>query len=247
MNPPPLPHQSELLQSILKTVTSLHDAGAVTPVVVFDLDGTLFDNRPRTLRILYEYADSVRASAPDIAAALESMTVDRVVYLLSDTLRVCNITRADVVRDITAFWRDRFFADDYIAYDVPLDGAVEYARACYDAGASLVYMTGRDVPGMFLGTVASLRDTGFPVGVAGTEFVLKPDANMPDEAFKRSALPTLERVGQVVAFFDNEPANCNLALHGAPGCVSVLLDTQCVPGAPAPEPGIETIRDFRIV
>ncbi len=246
MNPPALPHQIALLQKILGTLETLHDRGEVTPVVVFDLDGTLFDNRPRTLRILQEYAAEVRAEAPDVAAALESMTVDRVLYLLSDTLHVCNVTHADLVNDITKFWRDRFFSDDYMAYDVPLDGAVEYARACYETGASLVYLTGRDIPGMFLGTVATLRDHGFPVGVAGTEFVLKPDATMPDEAFKRTALPTLERVGQVVAFFDNEPANCNLAVHGAPGCVSVLLDTQRVPGAPAPEPGVETIADFRL-
>src|SRR5262249_37897145 len=155
------------------------------------------------------------------------------------------LTHAEVVKGVTAFWRDRFFTDDYVRYDTPVDGAPEFVRACHEAGAVIVYLTGRDIPGMLLGTVESLRDAGFPVGVAGVECVLKPDATLPDEAFKRTALPTLQRVGDVVAFFDNEPANCNVAVQLFIEAHIVLVDTQRVPGAPDPEPGVETITDFR--
>ena len=246
VRPPPLPHQVGVLHRILERIAEMNEQGTSTPTVVFDLDGTLFDNRPRTLQILMEYADEMRGQYPDVAHALSSLDLERVQYLLSDTLRACGLTHADIVRDATTYWRDRFFSDDYMAHDEPLEGAVEYARACHDAGAIIVYLTGRDIPGMFLGTVASLRDHGFPVGLAGVELVLKPDATLPDEAFKRSALPTLSRVGEIVGFFDNEPANCNLALHNVVGCYSVLLDTQSVPGAPEVESGIEIISDFRL-
>ncbi len=76
--------------------------------------------------------------------------------------------------------------------------------------------------------------------------MLKPDATLPDEAFKRTALPSLLRVGDVLAFFDNEPANCNVALQVFPHVLSVVLDTQRVPGAPSPDAGVETISDFRL-
>ncbi len=243
--PPPLPNQVVLLEGILARIVECQTDGARAPLVVFDLDATLFDNRPRTLQILSEYASEVVGEYPDVAEALQSLRIDTIRYLLTDTLRGCGIAHADIVRDVTSYWRHRFFADEYIRYDDPTPGAADYVRFCYDAGAVIVYLTGRDIPAMLLGTAASLRDTGFPIGVAGTEMILKPDAGMGDEAFKRGALPTLSRVGDVIAFFDNEPANCNLARQLNSDAIVVLVDTQSVPGAPPPVPGIEMISDFR--
>jgi hypothetical protein len=232
---------------VLDRIAALDAEGARPPLVVLDLDATLYDNRPRTLQILLEYADAVRAEFPDVAHALTTLEASRVQYLLTETLRGVALTHTDVVKDVTSFWRDRFFTDDYLRFDTPIEGAPEFVRACHEAGASIVYLTGRDIPGMLLGTVESLRDAGFPVGVAGVECVLKPDATLPDEAFKRTALPTLARVGEVVAFFDNEPANCNVARQLYADSYIVLVDTQRVPGAPEPDADIDTISDFRIV
>ena len=215
-------------------------------MVVFDLDGTLYDNRPRSLQILFEYGEEVRDEYPDVAEALTKLDTDRIRYLLSDTLRDCGLSQVDVVRDITHYWRERFFTDEYCSYDVPTEGAADYVRACYDAGGNIVYLTGRDVPGMLIGTVSSLRDDGFPLGIAGVELVLKPDATLPDEAFKRSALPTLERLGRIVGFFDNEPANCNTARTLFPEAEVALIDSQKVPGAPDLVADIELVSDFRV-
>ena len=215
-------------------------------MVVFDLDATLFDNRPRTLEILHELRERISDDDPELANALLGLELDKVSYLLTDTLKSCGIYRADQVKSITGYWHERFFRDEYIACDQPLEGAPEYVRACYEMGASVVYLTGRDIPGMLVGTVAKLRDEGFPIAVAGTELILKPDEHMHDEAFKRGALPTLERVGEVVAVFDNEPANCNLAKTQYPDSLVILLETQKVPGAPIPLEGVEVIADFRL-
>lgn len=244
VRPPPLPHQIDVLQRILAAVAEHPSKPA--PAVVFDLDATLFDNRPRTLEILMEFREEVAPVDPELADALLSLEVGRIHYLLTDTLKTCGIYRSDIVKRISAFWHERFFTDEYVACDVPLAGAPEYVRACYEAGAVVVYLTGRDIPGMLAGTVAKLRDDGFPIAVAGTELVLKPDPNMSDEAFKRTALPTLDRVGDLIAFFDNEPANCNLAKAMFPDATVVLLETQKVPGAPEPDEDLEILADFRI-
>jgi hypothetical protein len=244
VRPPPLPHQIDVLQRILASVAEHPTKPA--PAVVFDLDATLFDNRPRTLEILMEYREEVAPVDPDLAEKLLSLEVGRIHYLLTDTLKTCGIYRSDIVKRISAFWHERFFTDEYVACDAPLAGAPEYVRACYEAGAVVVYLTGRDIPGMLAGTVAKLRDDGFPIAVAGTELVLKPDPNMSDEAFKRTALPTLDRVGDLIAFFDNEPANCNLAKAMFPEATVVLLETQKVPGAPEPDEDLEILADFRI-
>jgi hypothetical protein len=247
VRPPPLPHQTQVLRSVLDRIAGWQSQeGTRSPVVVFDLDATLYDNRPRTLEILMEYREEVLESHPDIADALATLTAEKVEYLLSDTLRGCGITSSGLIADITRYWHERFFTDEYLHHDAALDGAPEYVHACLEVGGIIVYMTGRDIPGMFLGTVASLRDTGFPIGIAGIELVLKPDANLPDEAFKRGALPTLDRLGDLVAFFDNEPANCNLAKTMFPACSVVLLETQKVPYAPDPAKGVEIVTDFRL-
>ena len=98
---------------------------------------------------------------------------------------------------------------------------------------------------MGIGSFRSLRDHGFPIGVPGTELVLKPDAAMADEAFKRLEAPKLARVGAIIASFDNEPGNCNTILEQNPTCESILVDTQHLPGAPPLHPGVQVIADFR--
>lgn len=242
VRPPPLPHQIDVLRLVVDRVRE-HQS---VPLVAFDLDGTLFDNRHRTLQIVREYAQSIAAAEPDLSAKLARLEdVTQVSYLLSDTIRSLGVEQNEVLKSLSAYWRDRFFTDDYCQFDRPENGAVAFARACYDAGASIVYLTGRDIPAMMLGTVRSLRDHGFPIGVSGVHLVLKPDATMPDEAFKRNALPSLDRAGDLIAFFDNEPANCNVCLAHNPECLTILLDTQHVPGAPPPDRGVHVVTDFR--
>jgi hypothetical protein len=213
---------------------------------VFDLDGTLMDNRPRTLVILHELAAVWRTSRPQLAERLAAARADQLDYLLTDSLARFGVTHTDAIAEAEAFWRDRFFTDAYLEHDVAVPGSVEFARACYERGGNLVYLTGRDLPLMGIGSFKSLRDLGFPIGVPGTELVLKPDAGMPDEAFKRLEAPKLERVGRVVAVFDNEPANCNVLLEQNPECTSVFVDTQHLPGAPPLDPRVKVVPDFRV-
>ena len=221
-------------------------ASVATPVVVFDLDGTLMDNRPRTCAILREYGEHLRDRNPQLSQRLAEANVDELAYLLTDSLERLGIHTTETIAEVTSFWRERFFADHHLRYDVELPGAVHFARECYAAGAVLVYLTGRDLPLMGLGSFRSLRDLGFPIGVAGTELVLKPDAAMADESFKRLTAPELARVGRVVAAFDNEPGNCNIFLEHYPDADSVLVDTQHMPGAPQPNAGVRVVGDFRM-
>jgi hypothetical protein len=239
--------QRSLLRDIVATCAPIVSSapGTPTPVVVFDLDGTLMDNRPRTCAILRDFAGVIESRHAEVARRLRDARPDELAYLLTDSLERLGIHQTDLVAEATAFWRERFFADGHLVHDVEVDGAVAFARACYEAGAILVYLTGRDLPLMGIGSFKSLRDLGFPIGIAGTELVLKPDATMPDEAFKRETAPKLARVGKVVAAFDNEPANCNIFLRLYPYAYSVLVDTQHMPGAPPLDAGVRVVGDFR--
>ena len=218
-------------------------SGGRSRVIAFDLDGTLMDNRPRTCAILHELGETWREAHPTESATLREAQPGDLLYLMKDSLTKLGIATA-LMAEAEAFWKARFFADDHIRHDVPLPGAVEFARACYEKGAIITYFTGRDLPAMSVGSWKSLRDRGFPIGLPGTELILKPAFDIPDDVFKREFGPRLGRLGDVIAVFDNEPANCNILLEQHPGTDSIFIDTQHLPGAPPLDPRVHVVADF---
>lgn len=239
-----LPDQTRVLQGILERARQRTSSGP--PVVVFDLDGTLMDNRPRVVAILHELAEEWRAKHPEAAEACARATPEQIGYGFIENLRRLGVSQRELHDIGLAFWKQRFFADLHIRHDIEVPGARAFARACYDAGAVIVYFTGRDLPNMALGSFASLRDLGFPIGVVGTELVTKPAFEIPDTEFKRAAAPQFARLGEVVAVFDNESANCNLFLDAHPMCTAVFLDTQCAPDPPPLDPRVHVVGSFEL-
>lgn len=225
-------------------VARARDRRARPSVIVFDLDGTLMDNRPRVVAILHELAAHWRARHPAAAEACARAQVDDIVYGFLENLKGLGVHDLALHAEGLEFWKERFFKDKHVQHDVEVLGARDYARACYDAGAVLVYLTGRDLPNMALGSFASLRDLGFPIGVVGTELVVKPTFETPDADFKRDVAPALARLGDVIAVFDNEPANVNLLLAAHPAAEGVFLDTQFAPNPPALDPRAKVIHHF---
>jgi hypothetical protein len=234
--------QARLLDAVLQRVRATD--GERAPVVVFDLDGTLVDNRPRTSAILHELAEMWQLKHEKEAALLRAIRYQDLDYLLEGNLRSAGIIDLELITEVIEYWRSRFFFDDCQRHDIPLAGALTFVRACHDAGAIVVYFTGRDLPNMALGTLASLRDLGFPIGVPGTELVLKPDAEISDAEFKRDLTPKLGRRGVLTAAFDNEPGNCNIFKELFPNLDVFLVHTQHHPDAPALASGIHVISSF---
>lgn len=219
--------------------------GGLPPVVVFGLDGTLFETRPRTLQILFEFADHVEEASPEVASALRKLDAGRIHRLLRDTLREVGLSQPATVRDITNFWHTRYHDSAYLVHDVPEPGASEFVARVHGAGGSVAYLSARDIPSMLLGSVAALRDHGFPIAEPGVQLAFKPDATLSDEAHKRETLPELARGGEVVAVFDSDPAVCAMALGYFPDALVGLMDTwELEP--PPPESGLSHVRDFRL-
>jgi hypothetical protein len=84
------------------------------------------------------------------------------------------------------------------------------------------------------------------VGVVGTMMIVKEAIEQDDEIFKKAVSAHLRRLGEVVAVFENEPANSNILRARFPQAASFFVLTQHRPGAPSLAPGVHRIRDFRV-
>jgi len=219
--------------------------------VVFDLDSTIFNVQPRTLRIAKEFAQTSQAQEISVEfcnwfLALKSFQLS---YTIRDTVMENNFPihkpRAEeFMKSLYRYWRDRFFSDAYLYMDHPAAGAQEYAHAVVDAGAIAVYLTGRDYPGMERGTRSMLAHWGFPVSERNTRLVMKPNFGMDDAEFKDEALRELRTQGEVVALFDNEPANFYVFEKNFPSAKLVFFHSNCSNKEAKPVKQIYRIENF---
>lgn len=210
--------------------------------VVFDLDSTLLDNRPRQARILREYGQ-----AHGLAVLAACRPEHWVSWSIRTAMRNAGLDAADVdlhTDPARAFWRERFFTSEYCVDDVPIRGAIAYVRAVREAGALVLYVTGRH-EGMRHGTVACFERHGFlPPDGAGVRLLMKPRLEESDDTFKLQAQAPIRALGAMIAAFDNEPAHANGYREGFPEAIVVRLDTDHS-GRPIPLlPGIEVVPHF---
>ncbi|MFZ2960913.1 MAG: HAD family hydrolase [Candidatus Ozemobacteraceae bacterium] len=194
-----------------------------SPVVVSDLDGTLFDTAQRNVRILREWAQE-NASNTD-ARIIEKVADKDAAYSIGDTLKNLGVTNATTSASVHDFWFKRFFTNEYVVIDAPIPGAPDFIKKCHDKGAVIVYLTGRDVPQMGKGTEESLRKNGFPVDEKTVVLMLKPSPEIKDFVFKKDACEKIGKLGVVVAMFENQPRNLNGQIKNFPDAIPVFVET----------------------
>lgn len=208
------------LRDILEQARSL----GAQAVLAFDLDSTLFDNRPRQARILREFG---------LARAVEKLSACELHHWESGfdmrgAMRNCGLSEEEVEGLFAAFrsfWLERFFTSDYCVDDMAIEGAAAFTHAVVATGAHLVYVTGRH-EGMRAGTVESMRRNGLAVpGEGRVDLLMKPSERDNDDAFKREAHARLGEMGTLIAAFDNEPTHANDYLRRFPEAKVVHLAT----------------------
>ncbi len=219
----------QTLRGVLERVRAANGS----KVVIFDLDSTLFDNRPRQVQILREFG-----LLHDIHELYSSLDVHILDWDLKGPL-----VRAGVAPDkaetlypkVREFWRERFFTSPYCLYDVAMPGAAAYVSALAKAGATIVYLTGRHEP-MRAGTTESLVRFGFPApGAPGVHLLMKPTLEQEDTVFKAQAHAQVRKLGEVLAAFDNEPAHARDLRLAFPAATVVWIDSDHSQGKEAPD------------
>lgn len=210
-------------------------------VAVFDLDGCLFDTRPRQVQILRELA--ARAGFDPLYRVTVEHFVD---WSLRTTLDNAGVDPEWVEAHygtVRSWWERHFFTSTYVLYDHAMPGAAALVRAVFEAGVHCVYLTGRDET-MRVGTEDALRRFGFPYDVPGTTLLVKPDFRTDDTEFKEGALEIVAAIGHVVLYLDNEPANVNLFRRRHPESLVVFVETDHSPKPIEPDVEIPWLRSF---
>jgi hypothetical protein len=242
--------QDEVLKEVIKRAEKVI-AEKKLPVVVFDLDSTLFDVSKRSFEILREWlSHSETRNFIETRTKLEGLLPTDMRYSLEDVWEIKKVPHQDAPYDhhlkhAKQFWRHRFFGNDYLIHDEPTPGAVAFVKQLHAMGAKIVYLTGRDVPQMAFGTFDQLKAHGLPVETERTRLILKPKRHIDDLEFKTGAAKTIMTFGAVIATFENEPKNLvAMAAVFGPETMNVFIDTVSS-DHPAPAgKGIYRIGDF---
>ena len=238
-----------ILQEIVKRVSRTRAQGE-NPVVLLDLDSTLYEVAPRSLKIFQEWLSTDAGLAhPEVARLLGSATHDLLGYSITDSFHALGLNVRDhgvlrAMADLKKFWEARFFRDSYLPFDIPYPGAAEFARAVHSEGAEIVYLTGRDEPNMGQGTRDNLMRDGFPWNTPRTHLLLKKSYDLPDLGHKQGAAEYVKRTGTLVASLENEPANLVALYDLFPEAMHVFVETVCSEHATLPRHGLYRIRSF---
>jgi len=233
-----------MLRAVHESVAEVSRGGRL-PVLVFDLDSTLFSTCPRNLKILEDFVTARGDEHPVLHEIWPTLTEADMGWNVHESLRERGVEDEALLADLRKFWGERFFTNEFCQIDTPISGAPEFVTACHDAGAFIYYLTGRHVGGMEKGTVNALVAHGFPLFTGKVACQLKPDYYANDREFKTAALDGVRALhGEVVATFENEPGNANLFLEAFPEAKHFLLDTVHSPEAEVPDPALSVIEDF---
>lgn len=233
-----------MLRAVHESVREVSERGAL-PVLVFDLDSTLFSTCPRNLKILEDFVTARGEEHPLLKEIWPTLTEEDMGWNVHESLQERGVEDEELLADLRQFWAARFFTDEFCEIDTPVPGAPEFVSACHDAGAFIYYLTGRHVHGMEKGTVNGLVKHGFPLFTGKATCQLKPDFYANDKEFKTAALDAVRSLdGEVVATFENEPGNANLFMRAFPEAKHYLLDTVHSPEAEAPDPSLIVMDDF---
>jgi hypothetical protein len=230
---------AEILAEALARATG---AAGASPLIVFDLDSTLLDNRPRQALILREYGAEVGHALLAGASPDHWHGWDVRVAMANAGLSPEDIERH--FEPFRGYWFERFFTSHYCAVDRPIAGAPAYARAASATGARVLYVTGRHEE-MRAGTIESFVEPGFPAPDGdGVQLIMKPTLDEHDDAYKERTYARLRELGAVVAAFDNEPTHINGYRAGFPDALCVHLATDHSLRDIPVDDAIPSIRDF---
>lgn len=217
------------------------------PLVVFDLDSTLYNVSHRTQLILQNFInDNLKLEEfKNEIFFLKKIKILSTDWGIKDAFARHKFQASQkFYKLVHDYWRKNFFSSDFLHADRPYEGAVEYVNALHDSGLRIFYLTGRDEANMKWGTIESLKKWGFPTYHIETNLLMKPTKGLLEDAdYKDKAISTLKKQSTRIWFFENEPVIINRIRLSSPDVQIVWIDT-AHSGRSGPPQDLHVIRDI---
>ena len=194
--------------------------------VVFDIDNTLVDTRPRTLAAARSYLKSRSAGK------LRQLSLGLVRFDGRQTAARLGLKSSEATA-FNSHWERFFWNPANLKLDTPIKDTVKLAHLAKKAGAEVYYITGR-INALKQGTVDQLKRIGLP-DVDGDHVICKPNPKpqgpgkkplfTPTAPFELGAVKGLLRKGGKMGWFlsdsKDDVATLQDGLAGCRGCVWV--------------------------
>ena len=240
--------QSQVLKHLIEKSKVL-SAQQERFAVAIDLDSTLYNVAPRMNQIIKDFCAERfhREKHPNECSILEKTEHKYGDWGLEVSMQRAgiNIQPSEFMKDIMSFWQKCFFSNEYLHYDEPMPGAIDYVQSLHNAGAYIFYLTGRDSQRLGHGTRECLEKFDFPLHDKTAKIALKPNASLKDETFKQEYLNSLEKLKKEIWLIENEPVNINLILEKNPKIQILFFDSVHSGREDVPE-NIKRITNFLI-
>ncbi|MBI3893499.1 MAG: HAD family hydrolase [Candidatus Wallbacteria bacterium] len=235
--------QSKLLAGILAETAKAAAAGK-SPAVAFDIDDTLLLTAPRTKAILLEFAGKHAERYPGFADQVSRLDPNTMPHGIAEVLKLLEIGDQERVTELKKYWLPRFLSNDYLTFDWPLPGSLEFIVGLRAKGAAVFYVTARSPEKMREGTEKALRHFGFPLDERAQ--LLMNDTHKPAPEFKGKRTAELAKTHRMTGLFENEPDNINAMHRADPKAQAVFLDTVHGNAAGPVDEGVPWIKNYRL-
>ncbi|MFN8791923.1 MAG: HAD family hydrolase [Bdellovibrionales bacterium] len=227
-------HTTHHLKDLKSLVSSLEEDRRQGRAVlaVFDLDSTLFDVSPRLQKILEDLRDhpELVLRFPETLPLLKNVKTLRSDWGIKSALsRVFSGQPPghEFHKFAREFWAKSFFTNEYLQYDHPVEGAVDFVNHVHQLGLQIAYLTGRDWGRMGPGTVEVLKKWNFPVpNEQDVRLAMKPVAGSDDSEFKSGWFMNIKPHDYTrLLFFENEPVILHNVMKDHPEIEIFFLET----------------------
>lgn len=227
---------------MVKNLTELASKAHPKTLFVLDIDSSLVLTHKRNEAILRHFAQSLRHKNPELSEALATAECRPLEYgYFAGLERALPTISKEDAEHIHSFWKQHFFSNDFLHFDIPHAGALEFVRILSERAQPFVYLTGRPSNLMRPGTLDTMAKLGFHI--TDKMLHMKPDDSHVDEGYKAAILKDIIRGYDEVVFIDNEPRVLHLIEKFYPQAHLIFVDTCHSPNVTAPESAFK-MKDF---
>lgn len=241
------PHsEEEILNEVHRLIV---EHATKKPVLLLDLDSTLYEVAPRTHAIINDWVKTTKVANDTLIEKLRALKTNQIGYSLFDTFKNARIPLTekhdlDAFSALKEFWWAKFFTNEYLHHDRPYENASAFAQKAHGAGAYIVYLTGREEAPMLEGTVKNLIRDKFPWDTGRTSLLMRQSATQSDLEHKALACERVRQTGKLIASFENEPQNVVALYKSFPESMHVFMDTVCSDHPAEPLKGLYQLKNF---